>query len=900
MRGSPHLPDSTADPDLHRLVSTLQVHRHSHTCYKHNRVTCRFNYPRPPNPATRLRTNTDPGSAAQFYVTQRNECDQWVNAYNPTLLKAWQANMDIQMVGSEYGAAMYVCMYVSKSEPERLKHALHDTLQNIPPNASQRKRLSMIGATVLTHRQVSAQEAIYRLGGFPLIRSTRTAVSVNSRYPKNRSKILKPRDEVSHLPDTSTQVFQPGTIEYYQDRPDGAEWDSMSLVTFATNYTVTGKDETSHPKLKSYEKRVKKRQKPACMRVPYLTAANGDEYYYSLLVLFRPFRNESTDIVQQGETARDAFIRQIDDLDMNSSTFLTWPNKYRMLLSEYSTTPLDIAAQVAPNLTSLEGTESDLHDPDPTEQDDYLHTNTSLLVTASSHNDTPNNTHDSTQTLVDESLSWQQLSLTTITDGEYQHALNSVSPDQKVVIDKVFSHNRSRILDNITDQLLLFVTGGAGVGKSFLIRTIREMLIRTGQQHHNPVLLTAPTGIAAYNIGGVTVHSAFCLPVEHKKSATYVPLRAEKLKQFRIKFKDVAYVIIDEISMLSCHNFDFVNKRLCEIKDTTSDPTVLFGGLSLIVFGDLFQLKPVHGCFIFDTRKPECYLWHKFDMCLLTTNHRQAGDKTWAEILNRIRTGEPTDSDIAALEQRTTVDTSIPPFCNALRIFPTRKQVKQYNDERLALLTSSQTTPPAIYSIAAIDTRTSTPAYLTDEQIQESKPDNESETAGLAETLNMLIRNVYTDEGLVNGAQGSVEGIEWGDDHDTMPRGIYVRFDNPSIGRSLRNPVDHQYREAILIRPITAGFYGKFHVHWSRTQLSLTPCWATTVHKVQGITLSHAVIDIGSKVFTSGMSYVALSRVTNIHGLAIAAFNHTKLTASDAVLSEMSRLCEKMHIANAN
>ena len=69
------------------------------------------------------------------------------------------------------------------------------------------------------------------------------------------------------------------------------------------------------------------------------------------------------------------------------------------------------------------------------------------------------------------------------------------------------------------------------MGKSFLIRTIREMLIRT-QQNLNPVLLTAPTGIAAYNIGGVTAHSAFCLPVEHKKTAAYVPLRAEKLKQF--------------------------------------------------------------------------------------------------------------------------------------------------------------------------------------------------------------------------------------------------------------------------------------------------------------------------------------------------------------------------------
>ena len=114
--------------------------------------------------------------------------------------------------------------------------------------------------------------------------------------------------------------------------------------------------------------------------------------------------------------------------------------------------------------------------------------------------------------------------------------MGCVSPDQKVVIDEDLATTEAVYWTAV--QINCYC--GAGVGKSFLIKTIREMLIRT-QHNHNPVLLTAPTGIAAYNIGGVTVHSAFCLPVEHKKSATYVPLRAEKLKQFRMKFKDVAY-----------------------------------------------------------------------------------------------------------------------------------------------------------------------------------------------------------------------------------------------------------------------------------------------------------------------------------------------------------------------
>ena len=95
------------------------------------------------------------------------------------------------MVGSQYGAAMYVCMYVSKAEPERLKNALSETIQNIPNDASQRKCLSMIGATVLTHRQISSQEAIYHLGGFKLVRSTRSIVSLSCSKPENRKRILK-------------------------------------------------------------------------------------------------------------------------------------------------------------------------------------------------------------------------------------------------------------------------------------------------------------------------------------------------------------------------------------------------------------------------------------------------------------------------------------------------------------------------------------------------------------------------------------------------------------------------------------------------------------------------------------------------------------------------------------
>ena len=83
----------------------------------------------------------------------------------------------------------------------------------------------------------------------------------------------------------------------------------------------------------------------------------------------------------------------------------------------------------------------------------------------------------------------------------------------------------------------------------------------------------------------------------------------------------------------------------------------------------------------------------------------------------------------------------------------------------------------------------------------------------------MLLRNTFTDEGLVNGAQGTVQGIEWGDESQIIPRGVYVLFDNPLIGQSLRHNSNNELHNSILIRPITANFYGKFNVHWSRTQI---------------------------------------------------------------------------------
>ena len=120
---STSLPDKTSKPVLYQLAKKLQTHHHTWTCKKGN-TGCRFSFPRPITPKTHILHNVNITTKGRFYETVRTEEDVYINAYNPTLLQRWRANMDIQMVGAAQGLAYYVCSYIAKAEPDDLKDAL--------------------------------------------------------------------------------------------------------------------------------------------------------------------------------------------------------------------------------------------------------------------------------------------------------------------------------------------------------------------------------------------------------------------------------------------------------------------------------------------------------------------------------------------------------------------------------------------------------------------------------------------------------------------------------------------------------------------------------------------------------------------------------------------------------
>ena len=112
------IPPEGEDDELRSLVMRLQRHKHTHThtCQKNGRPGCMFDYPKQASPETRLKTNADGGNKARFYIIKSEPGAEMVNPYNQHLLRAWRANMDVQVVGSVYGAALYVTHYICKDE----------------------------------------------------------------------------------------------------------------------------------------------------------------------------------------------------------------------------------------------------------------------------------------------------------------------------------------------------------------------------------------------------------------------------------------------------------------------------------------------------------------------------------------------------------------------------------------------------------------------------------------------------------------------------------------------------------------------------------------------------------------------------------------------------------------
>ena len=414
------------------------------------------------------------------------------------------------------------------------------------------------------------------------------------------------------------------------------------------------------------------------------------------------------------------------------------------------------------------------------------------------------------------------------------------------------------------------VLGGAGSGKSTVINVLKQwlhLILKTeGDNPDHPyVMVVAPTGTAASNVRGHTLHSSFGFNFGNK----HYSLSDKKRDQTRRLFQNLRVLIIDEISMIKADMLYQLDLRLREI---TEKENKLFGGLLIFLMGDIMQLRPCKGAFIFD--QPLCddyrlpYLcnphWDSFEVINLEENHRQGDDHSYAETLNRIRIGEQTETDMDDLRKRVRPE-GHPDLAGAMYITCTNKTVMKMNNIRLNELKTE---------LIEIEARNIHPT-IKDFKLKLDEKGTVGGTAFL-QTLNlkigarvMLVHNIDVLDGLSNGTRGILVGVE--KDSKSQIQRLLIKFDEEFQGAKKRHDNMYLARKYPGCTPIDkylcAYSLAKKTTVASNTaqvyQFPIIVCFAATTHKFQGGTVhkpNKLAVDLRT-VFEDAMAYVMLSRV---------------------------------------
>lgn len=371
----------------------------------------------------------------------------------------------------------------------------------------------------------------------------------------------------------------------------------------------------------------------------------------------------------------------------------------------------------------------------------------------------PDNTRTSSSYIED------QKRLTTVTNDNVPDVnISDLVGSQRRVFLKVMSHYRAILENGNPPPLRLNIDGTAGTGKSYLIWAITKGLTELAQQHGkpSPVIRVAPTGIAAFNISGSTLHQTFILP-----KTGFAKLKpGPQLTQFQVRLKDCQYVIFDEKSMIGRCMFGMVESRLREI---FPEHDGMFGGRNILLFGDFGQLPPVGDSALFNSQVVEgrgsatalinrgraSYLSLKESITLERVMRQQGEDPEtirFREVLHDLCTNEATQQDCDFLNARFLHQLSADSrmlFIDALHLCPTREMVNEINDNRM----TDSGNPVVI--VPADHTGPRAKAALADDA-----DGLESKLLLMEGAKVMLTRNIWTQQGLTNGTMGKIGTLQ--------------------------------------------------------------------------------------------------------------------------------------------
>jgi hypothetical protein len=416
----------------------------------------------------------------------------------------------------------------------------------------------------------------------------------------------------------------------------------------------------------------------------------------------------------------------------------------------------------------------------------------------------------------------------------------------------------------------IFLTGKAGTGKTTFLKYIRENCPKQ-------MAVVAPTGVAAINAGGVTIHSFFQLPLSPftpDASGRHGLISRLRINSDKRKlFQQLELLIIDEISMVRCDTIDAVDTVLRHVR---RNPLQRFGGVQVLFIGDMFQLPPVindqewgilsefySSRYFFSGKviQEEPPLYIEFDKI-----YRQT-EEQFISLLNQVRNNEVNEDGKVLLESR---------------FQPSFRRTKQ--DGYIILTTHNETARETnSQELRSLDA----PVFSYDADVEDEFPENAypaDKTIYLKIGAQvMFIRNdLDKSKRYFNGKIGTVKKLE--------SDKIIVQCENEKEEIEVKKEKWENIRYTLnkSTRVMEESMLGSF------TQYPLRLAWAITIHKSQGLTFQKAVIDAG-KSFVAGQVYVALSRCTSLEGIILKSRISTTSFFTDPVIVQFSKSISSSH-----
>ncbi|MBC7426362.1 MAG: AAA family ATPase [Bacteroidia bacterium] len=411
-----------------------------------------------------------------------------------------------------------------------------------------------------------------------------------------------------------------------------------------------------------------------------------------------------------------------------------------------------------------------------------------------------------------------------------------------------------RVLESIeqtNDSFLL--TGKAGTGKSTLLRHFCKTSLKKK-------VVLAPTGIAAINVGGQTVHSFFGFPfrplVQGDEEIRKYPEYSEKYKIIR----SMDTLIIDEISMLRADLIDAIDHSL---RINGGNAALPFGGKQVVFIGDLFQLEPVvsntdveYMMFNQYYKSPYFFSANIFKElklhCLELKKVYRQSDKNFISLLNKVRLNQADWDHIEELNARHNPAFSFSQSSYAITLCTRNQVASNINDVQLEKITTPE------YAFQGV---------ITDNYNIKNLPTDHILILKTGAQV-MFIKNSITGK-WVNGTIGHI--------HSLAPDKIEVKLTNGNIEEVTREEWENKtYVWERNSRTISSKILGTFK------QFPLKLAWAITIHKSQGMTFDEVVIDTAGGAFAHGQMYVALSRCRTLEGITLT----NKITPRDIIVDE--------------